>query len=202
MGQRHMTYIYVYDENGVDAVGALYNQWNHAPIQPQKIIRFEKMLTKWKRNKVLFPYEYSRWIELYEAAAMLSEVELHIKFHNEMPEYNKTYGMYDEDNNDGWQFVVIQVDSKNNYAPVKITYGFKPVRGSEFLNLYDNIMQDDDSKSEEHKLHKIENYLKDFNKTEQKILARINDSFDEEILKQVERVIKHHISKVGLKKTG
>lgn len=202
MGQRHMTYIYVYDENGHDAVGALYNQWNHAPIQAPKIIRFEQLLTKWKRNKITFPFEYSKWFKLYEAAAILSPNTADITFHNEMEQYDKSYGMYDEDNNDGWQFVVIQVDSDKKYAPVKVTYGFKPTRDSKFLNLYDNILQDDDRVKDKYKLHEIENYLKDFNKNEQKILKRINDSFDEKILKEAERKIKHRIAKVGLEKAS
>lgn len=202
MGQRHMTYIYVYDENGVEAVGALYNQWNHATIQPPKIIRFEKQLTAWRRNKITYAYEYSIWIKMYEYIASVSDHTMGINYHNELKHYNKNYGMYNEDNNDGWQFVVIKIDSKKGYKPVRVTYGFKPAAGGKFLNLFDNIMQDDEHKRDNYKLHKIENYLKDFNKTEQKILHRVNDSFDERILKEAEMQIKRYIAYVGLENTG
>lgn len=200
MGQRHMTYIYVYDENGVEGVGALYNQWNHATIQPPKIIRFEKQLAKWKKNEVHFPHTYYEWTGLYERIASISDTTTDIGFSNEMEQYNENYGMYDEDNNDGWQFIVIKVDSKDKYKPVQVTYGFKPEATGKFLNLYQNIMQDDKSTSDDYKLHKIENYLKDFNKTEQKILEKINESFDRKILKQAEMRIKYHIAKSVLNK--
>ena len=101
MGQRHMTYIYVYDENGVEAIGCLYNSWNHATIQPQKIVRFEKQVAKWKKNKVNFPHTYSEWVNLYEKIASISDTATGIDFSNELTEYNENYGMYDEDNNDG-----------------------------------------------------------------------------------------------------
>ena len=199
MGQRHMTYIYVHDEKGTEAIGCLYNSWNHATIQPQKIVRFERQVARWKKNEIHFPHDYSSWVNLYERIASISDTTASIEYSNELTEYNKTYGMYDEDNNDGWQFIVISLNSEK-YAPVQITHGFKPDFRGKFLNLHSNIMQDDKGKKEDYKFHKIENFLKGFNKTDQKVLNRINESFDRKILKNAEMRIKYHIAKTVLSK--
>ena len=205
MGHRHMTYIYVYDEKGNEAVGALYNQWNFESIQAHKIIRFEKQLAKWIKNKIHFPFNYSRWVTMYSQIASISDTTMDIDFHDEMSEYTSRYGMYGEDNNNGWQFVVIKIDSTDNYKPVKVTYGFrlnkytgngdnfKLVKG--FVNLYKNIMHGDKGTKEEYQIKKIENYLKDFSQTDRNIMEKVNNSFDVKIIKFAEEKIKNYIDK-------
>ena len=198
-----MTYILVHDEKGNQAVGTLYNQWNHGRMQAYKIIRFEKQLAKWKKNKIRFPHDYSDWVKMYTHLASISDTSMENNFREYM-HYNNCAGMYSEDNNDGWQFIIIKVD--DDYKPVKVTYGFKLnkyrtdknghfklVKG--FVNLYDNIMYSDKGTKEEYQIKKIENYLKKFTKTDQKIMEKINNSFDEKIIKFAEQKIKMHIDK-------
>ena len=203
MGHRHMTYLYIYDEKGNEAIGTLYNQWNFESIQAHKIIRFEKQLAKWLKNKIRFPLDYSRWVEMYNHIASVSDTTMDTYFQDRMIHYNDCSGMYEEDNNNGWQFVVIKVD--DDYKPVKITYGFKLnkyiftgdkcklVKG--FVNLYKNIMYGDKGTREEYQIKKIENYLKDFSQTDQNIMEKVNNSFDLKIIKFAEGKIKNYIDK-------
>jgi hypothetical protein len=200
-----MTYILVYDDNGNEAVGALYNQWNYESIQAHKIIRFEKQLAKWKKNKITFPTDYDRWITMYNYIASISDQTMHNDFRDELKHYDSGCGMYDEDNNNGWQFVVIKIDHNDcNHKPIQVNYGFrrnkyfknkngqyKLVKG--FVNLYKNVLHEDLSSKDEFKIRKIENYLKKFNKTDQKILEKINNSFDEKIIKFAEERIQNFI---------
>jgi hypothetical protein len=210
MGHRHMTYIYIYDEKGNEAVGTLYNQWNFEKIQAHKIIRFEKQLAKWSENNVRFPHEYSHWIKLYESLAMISDNTTTIEYSDYSEWYDECTGMYCEHNNNGWQFLIIKVD--NDYVPVKITHGFKLNKyrlnkktgkhelEKNFVNLYKNVLHKDHSVKDEYKLHKIENYLKDFSEEDQKILEKINNSFDEKIIKFAEKRIRNHIDKIRYSK--
>lgn len=208
MGHRHMTYIYVYNGKGDEFTGTLWNSWNFEAIQPQKIIRFEKQLAKWAKQKNLhYPMDYSQWVRMYKYIASICDTTFEIEF-SDYRWYDQHAGMYAEDCGQGWQFVVIKVDENNK--PEKITYGFKPQgtinrQGNfqmhkSFVNLYTNIPYDDINKHEEYKFHTVENYLKRFNKTERAILERVNNSFDVKIIKFAEGRIKKHIDKKRIDK--
>ena len=174
-----MTYIYADLKDGNPVFRALYSQWNHVPIQPYKIVRFLEVVKMWNKNKCkyLTAFEFTR---AYEFAAALSPSGF-AGFMDDTDCYNKDFGMYDEDNNNGWTIVYITRDLKKEKYVVNI--GFKA--GSEDMDERNPI-------STYMGWNAYAKYTKnnEYELEVKKWLSKINASFDADIINEVEHKIR------------
>lgn len=210
MGQRHMTYVIVENVSkdcyrARVSMLALYNQWNFETIQPVKATRFLAALKVWQKNNVLVDIEDIA--KLYKYSASISPQTLS-RFHVENENYDKSYGMYDEDNNNGWQIVYIKYDNDfdKHKRTFKVHIGFKP--GNEWGNDHEekgylsvkdyldgclgNYSGDEG--------YNYESFLEKHTKKEQALLKRLNKSFDAKEIERAERLIEEEIEKIVARK--
>ena len=207
MGQRHMTYVLVEDASAKPysndvAMLALYNQWNFETIQPVKVIRFLEALKQWEKNKAVVGVEDVA--RLYEHAASVSPYSL-CKFTPENDLYDATYGMYDEDNNNGWQIVYVKYNRDNRSYQVHV--GFKP--GNEWRDDYesqgylslkdylDGYLGNDDVGEKE---NSFEEFVAQHNRKEQAVLKKISRSFEAKEIARAEVLIRREIEKIQARK--
>ena len=206
MGQRHMTYVIV--ENVSEAcygtrvsMLALYNQWNFETIQPVKATRFLAALKVWQKNKVLVDTEDIA--KLYKYSASVSPHTLS-RFHSENENYDASYGIYDEDNNNGWQIVYVKYDKEEK--SFKAYIGFKP--GNEWGKDFEEqgYLSVEDyiggylGRNPQDEGYSYESFLEKQSKKEQALLKRLNKSFDAKEIEHAEKVIKEEIAKIQARK--
>jgi hypothetical protein len=196
MGQRHMTYVMVEDvaRNRERAMLALYNQWNYELIQPAKVIRFLTALKQWQQNKSVV--ECESIAKLYQHAASITPSGLS-NMVIENGYYNQTYGMYDEDNNNGWQIVFVKYDSDTQTFDVHV--GFKP--GYEWGEDYENkgylpLKEYLDGCLTGKGESGYSGFLADHNKDEQIVLEQINKSFNKDEIERAEAMIRQEIERL------
>lgn len=203
MGHRHMTYVLVESKDHYDkrAFLALYNQWNYETIQPIKVVRFLAALKEWEKNKVAVGlhdiatlYQYAASISPYCLSRLVPENEF----------YDETYGMYAEDNNNGWQIVFIKYNyDKRSY---QVHVGFKPnyewgddyeqkgyLSLQDYLDGYLSGDSGEESKS-------FDEFVAKHKKKEQATLRKINLSFDKAEIERAEKIIREEISKLQASK--
>lgn len=203
MGQRHMTYVLV--EGGFDgnAMFALYNQWNFETVQPIKVVRFLTALKQWEANKALVMAEDIASLYVHTASVAPSCLS---RFSQENDLYDEHYGMYDEDNNNGWQIVYVKYDSdKKTY---KVHVGFKP--GNEWRNDYesqgylslkdylDGYLGKEDCGE---KTKSFAEFVAKHTSEEQAMLKEIAKSFNKKQIARAEALIRKEIRGLQLKKT-
>ena len=207
MGQRHMTYVIVEDigkncyRQRISML-ALYNQWNYETVQPVKVSRFLTAIKAWNKNKVIIASE--EIATLYQYAASVSPYSL-CRFSPENENYDATYGMYDEDNNNGWQIVYVKYDSDKCKSEVFVA--FKP--GNEwredyeskgYLSLKDYLDGYLGNNSNDKEGYDFESFVAKHNKKEQKLLKQINASYDAKEIERAERIVREEIEKIQARK--
>lgn len=179
MGQRNMTYVVIKDGEKV-VFKPLYCQWNYEIVQPHKVIRFIKQLNIWNKNKTsIYPNELA---ESYKYLASISP-QAFIGFHDEMENYDDKYGLYCEDNNNGWTIVYVWRDTTGFHYSV----GFKAgdelrTKKKEYMDMktYINIALSGGDTS-------YATYLKrNFTKTEIAVFNEIAESFDKAKIREAE----------------
>lgn len=202
MGQRHMTYVLVKGGCDHDAMLALYNQWNYETIQPIKVVRFLMALKQWEAHKALVMAEDVA--NLYVHAASVTPCGLS-HFSQENALYDERYGMYDEDNNNGWQIVYVKYDADRR--TYKVHVGFKP--GYEWRNDYESQGYlslkdyfDGYVKARENcKFKSFDDFVASHTPEEQALLKEISRSFNQHQITIAEKQIRKQIEALQAAKT-
>jgi len=200
-----MTYVLAHVDGYPSEMAALYNQWNYETIQPQKVMRFLKQAKKWNKNKPHFSPD--GLCEAYKYVASIHDYGMSVfRSNNEDYELPRC-GMYSEDNNNGWQIVVI---TKGKNDQIKINVGFKP--GYEWgegyeqsgympLKEYLEAKLDRDYAASQVNNFTVEHknfaaFVASFSEEDQQLLQEVNDSFDLKIIKKAEKEIAKRIKQL------
>jgi hypothetical protein len=196
MGQRHMTYVLV--DNGEKgkkrnfALGAWYTQYNIETAQPAKVLRFIKALEMWNNYKVVKDICISDIVNAFPATASIYPFGF-IRFFDEMYNYDEHYGMYDEDNNNGWMIIYVEKkDGKFKYTigckPGDESYANKWRKNKGYTSILSHVKKSNYIKTS------YEDWWNSFTKEEQKLLTKINKTFNAEKIKKIEKQIKDKIA--------